>query len=241
MIKSLQAALTISMAGLIISCAPQTKESATVEEEKRSEWISLFDGTSTDGWRGFNMETLPANWVIEEGTLKSLGTGADVGGDIIYGEMEFENFELEVDWKISEGGNSGIFYHVVEGEQYHGPYQNAPEYQLIDNIGFEYPLEAWQSVGANYAMHIADSTKNFVKPANEWNKTKILFTPEKVEHWLNGEKLLEFVPWSEDWNERRLAGKWKDHPDYGKAKTGFIGFQDHGSFIWFRNVRIRRL
>ena len=136
---------------------------------------------------------------------------------------------------------AAFFYHVVEGEQYSAPYENAPEYQLIDNLGFPQPLEDWQSVGADYAMYPADSTKNFVKPSNEWNTTKIFFTEEKVEHWLNGEKIVEFVPWSEDWNERRDMSKWKDYPDYGQAKAGLIGFQDHGSFIWFRNIRIRKL
>lgn len=231
----------ISIFGLLMACTPQQESRAVSEPEKVVEWITLFDGTTTEGWRGFNSQELPANWVIEDGTLKSLGTGGDIGGDIVFSEMEFENFELEVEWKISEGGNSGIFYHVVEGEQYDAPYQNSPEYQLIDNIGFEYPLEPWQSVGADYAMYAADSTKDFVRAANEWNDTKISFTPEKVVHWLNGEKLLEFVPWSEDWNDRKMTGKWKDFPDYGKAKTGLIGFQDHGSFIWFRNIRIRKL
>lgn len=210
-------------------------------EEESAAWLTLFDGSSTEGWRGFNQNSLPANWVIEDGTLKSLGTGADIGGDIVYGVRQFDNFELVLEWKISEGGNSGIFYHVKEGEQYHAPYENAPEYQVIDDLGFSEPLEDWQEVGADYAMYPADSTQKVVKPAGEWNSTRIIFTPENVEYWLNDKMVVQFVPWSNEWNERRNSGKWDDYPDYGLSKTGLIGLQDHGSFIWFKNIKIKPL
>ncbi len=237
-------AVLLLIGGLLTSCSPGTKSEEGTEADpmaETSDWIVLFDGSSTEGWRGFNMDSLPPNWIIEDGTLKSLGTGGDIGGDIVYGAKEFTNFHLELEWKISEGGNSGIFYHVLEGDQYKAPYENAPEYQLIDNLGFPGRLEDWQMVGADYAMYPADSTKDVVKPANEWNSTRIIFTEEKVEYWLNGEKMVEFVPWSEEWMERRNSGKWDDYPDYGKARTGLIGVQDHGSFIWFRNIRIKEL
>jgi len=204
-------------------------------------WITLFDGTTTDGWRGYNSTSLPANWVIEDGSLKSLGTGGDIGGDIVYGNQEFDNFELSLEWKIGEGGNSGIFYHVVEGDKYKAPYETAPEYQVLDDLGFPDPLEDWQMVGADYAMHVADTSQKVVKPAGEWNTSRIVFSEEKAEHWLNDKKLLEFVPWSEDWYERRNSGKWDDYPDYGLAKTGLIGIQDHGSFIWYKNIKIKEL
>lgn len=219
----------------------KNKEEENSNLNKNSDWTTLFDGSTLAGWRGFNADSLPSNWVIEEGTLKSLGTGGDLGGDIVYGAQEFDNFQLELEWKISEGGNSGIFYHVVEGEQYKAPYENAPEYQLIDNLKFPEPLEDWQMVGADYAMYPADSSKNVVKPANEWNTTRIIFTDERVEYWLNGEMVVTFVPWSEDWMARRNSGKWDEYPDYGKSKSGWIGLQDHGSFIWFRNIRIKQL
>lgn len=211
-------------------------ESAVVEE-----WITLFDGSSTDGWRGFNQNSLPENWVIEDGALKSLGTGGDIGGDIVYGAQEFDNFELNLEWKIGEGGNSGIFYHVLEGEKYKAPYENAPEYQVLDDIGFPEPLKDWQMAGADYAMHPADPEKKIVKPAGEWNTTRIIFTPEKVEHWLNGQKIVEFKPWTEEWYAKRNDGKWDEYPDYGLAKTGLIGIQDHGSFIWYKNIKIKPL
>jgi len=158
----------------------------------------------------------------------------------VYGSEEFENFELVLEWKLSKGGNSGIFYHVKEGSQYAAPYENAPEYQVIDDIDFPQKLEPWQSVGADYAMYHPD-TARIVKPSGEWNESRIRFTPERVEYWLNGKSTLSFVPWSDDWNARRMSGKWKDYPDYGKARSGYIGLQDHGSVILYKNIRIKKL
>ncbi len=232
----------------MLSCDTSKDKSAetaltteTVVEIEKSDWISLFNGTTTKGWRGFNQETLPESWVIEDGLLKSLGAGGDIGGDIVYGAMEFENFELYLEWKISKGGNSGIFYHVVEGEQYNAPYENAPEYQVLDDPHYAAQVDENQLTASDYSMYTASLEKKKLKPVGEWNTSRIVFTKSKVEHWLNGDKLLEFVPWSKEWNERRNSEKWKDYPDYGKAKKGHIGLQDHGSLVWFRNIRIRKL
>ena len=90
-------------------------------------------------------------------------------------------------------------------------------------------------------MYIADPESKVLHPAGEWNSSKIVFTPEKAEHWLNGKKVVSFVPWSEDWHAKKNAGKWKDVADYGKFKTGYIGLQDHDSPIWFRNIKIKKL
>ena len=239
--------LTYAFATLLIfasiSCSTKSdnEESGNTETAALTdEWISLFDGQSTEGWRGYNSETLPESWVVEEGTLKSLGTGGDVGGDIVYYEREFTNFELYIEWKISTAGNSGILYHVKEGEKYEAPWETAPEYQLLDDLGYPDPLEDWQKLAADYAMYVAPADKP-IKPAGEWNSSRIIFTPEKVSYFLNGTKVVEFVPWSDDWHERRKVGKWKDHEDYGTTKTGYICLQDHGSFIWFKNIKIKEL
>lgn len=215
-------------------------ENTLTDKERSENWILLFDGKNADGWRGYNQNSLPEGWVVEEGTLKSLGKGGDIGGDIVYGEESFENFEFSLEWKIAEGGNSGVFYHVLEGEQYDAPYYNAPEFQLIDQIGFPGKLEDWQSIGADYGMYTPDY-EGAVKPAGEWNSSRVVFTPEEVTYWLNGKKTVAFEPWSEDWEKRKSEGKWKDFPDYGKARSGLIGLQDHGSFIWFKNIKIRKL
>lgn len=230
------------------SCQPSASDNsaqksnvAETQVANATEWTVLFDGTTLAGWRGYNMDSLPPNWIQEGNTLKSLGKGGDLGGDVVYGIDQYENFELVFEWKISEGGNSGVFYHVAEDQQYKAPYETGPEYQVIDDIGFPEPLEEWQSVGADYAMHVAEEGTKRVKPAGEWNTSKILFTPEKAAHWLNGVQLFEFVPYSEDWEKRRASGKWDSYPDYAKYKTGYIGIQDHGSYTWYRNIKIRKL
>jgi hypothetical protein len=232
-----------------------------VKNELESEWTYLFDGTSLDGWRGYGMDALPPGWTIKDSTLTfdtELGLEQDYTGgkDIIYGAEEFDNFELYLEWKLPKGGNSGIFYHVKEG--YEGPPVVSPEYQLIDDenyatihdltaynsqFGAEQPelLQDWQKTGADYAMHTADESQKELHPVGEWNSSKIVFTPEKVEHWLNGKKLLEFVPWDEAWQEKKNSGKWDNAPDYAKYKSGFIALQDHASPIWFRNIKIKKL
>jgi len=143
---------------------------------------------------------------------------------------------------LPEGGNSGIFYHVKEG---FGISDIAPEYQLLDDLGWEAinnaKLEEWQKTAADYAMYEPDKKQKITKAAGEWNTSRIVFTPELVEYWLNGKKMLSFVPWSEDWKERKNKGKWKDAPNYGKFKTGYIGLQDHDSPLWFKNIKIKKL
>ncbi|UCG27866.1 MAG: DUF1080 domain-containing protein [Bacteroidales bacterium] len=205
------------------------------EEELQEGWQLLFDGETTGGWRGFNEESIGDGWTVMDGNLVSLGKGADIGGDIIT-EEEYENFELKLEWKISPQGNSGILYHVLEGD-YPAVYATGPEYQLIDDLDFPEPLEDLQTTGANYGMHPPAGAK--IKPAGEWNSSRILIDGDHVEHWLNGSKVVEYTLWDTEWNELVQSGKWNDYPDYGKARKGHISLQDHGSMIWFRNIKIR--
>ena len=217
-------------------------------EKNESEWIDLFDGKSTDGWRAYNGKEMPEKWAAIDGEL-TFDTDLKLedewmgGGDIIYYKEEFEYFELYLEWKLPKGGNSGVFYNVQEGFQ--APYAISPEYQLLDDIGWEEinnaKLEEWQKAGANYAMHEADLSKKQLNPAGQWNSSKILYTEKKVQQWLNGKLLVEFVPYSKEWYLKRDSGKWDDYPDYGKFKKGYIALQDHDSPIWFRNIKIRKL
>ena len=217
-------------------------------EKNESEWIDLFDGKSTDGWRAYNGKEIPQKWAAVDGELTfdtdlKLENEWKGGGDIIYYKEEFEYFELYLEWKLPKGGNSGVFYNVQEGFQ--APYAISPEYQLIDDLGWEEinnaKLEEWQKAGANYAMHEADLSKKQLNPAGEWNSSKILYTAKKVQHWLNGELLLEFEPYSKEWFLKRDSGKWDDYPNYGKFRKGYIALQDHDSPIWFRKIKIRKL
>ncbi len=254
--------LVIALSACNTENKPKEPETATEITSSSNDWIYLFDGSSTEGWRAYNGESLPPGWIIKDSVLTfdtelGLEQNYEGGKDIIYGAEEFDNFELYLEWKLPEGGNSGIFYHLKEG--YNGPPEVSPEYQLIDdenyanihdltdyNLSLGYTenpneLKPLQQTGADYAMHPADPAQKVLNPVGEWNSSKIVFTPEKVEHWLNGRKLLSFVPWDEAWHEKKNSDKWKNSPDYGKFKTGYIGLQDHSSPIWFRNIKIKKL
>ena len=216
--------------------------------KKDSDWIYLFDGETTDGWRAYNGETIPDKWAAVDGNLTfdtelKLEEEWSGGGDIIYHKEQFEYFELYLEWKLPKGGNSGVFYHVQEG--YNAPYEISPEYQILDDDGWEEinnaKLESWQKSGADYAMHEPNIDNKSLNPAGEWNSSRIIYTKEKAEHWLNGKLLLSFVSYSEDWYSKRNSGKWDDFPDYGKFKNGYIALQDHDTPIWFRNIKIKKL
>jgi hypothetical protein len=229
----------ILIALLFISSSNNAQQENTGKQEAKNDWIILFDGKNADAWRGFNRETMPAGWKVENGLLITSGQGGDLGGDIIT-KQQFEDFRLHVEWNVSKGGNSGIFFGVVEGD-FPSVYATGPEYQLIDDIGFEYPLEEWQKTGANYAMHNADTTKKKFFPAGEWNTSEIEVKDGHIVHWLNGEKIIEYDLWSDDWKARVQNCKWKDHPYYGLARKGHLGLQDHGSPIEFRNIKVKDL
>ena len=206
--------------------------------DANEEWQYLFDGTSTKGWRGYNKESLPDNWIVEDEKLKALGLGGDSSGDIVYDE-EFDEFELSLEWKMAEGGNSGIFYHIIENDEYTTAYMTGPEYQFLTQ-----PIQAGNethSIGADYGMYPTNYKGDTEILNNRWNTSRIRFTNEKVSYWLNGELTVEFVPWSSDWKKRKEEGKWNAYPDYGKTKSGLIGLQDHGSVAWFKNIKIKNI
>ncbi|MBB6128253.1 3-keto-disaccharide hydrolase [Mucilaginibacter lappiensis] len=203
-------------------------------------WVSLFDGKSLKGWHGFNKKGPVKNWTIVDGALVCLGAAqGDTGGDIVT-DKSYANFELTWQWKIDKGSNSGVLYHVVEDPKYDATYVTGPEYQIIDDTGWPDKLEDWQKTGCDYAMHLPNDKKK-IMPVGEWNTSKIVFNKGHVEHWLNGAKILEFTAWDADWQKKKAEGKWKDHPDYGNAKTGVIALQDHGHKAYFKDIKIREL
>lgn len=225
------------------SCQQPDKMNTLTKVEKKEGWVSMFDGKTFEGWKNWNGDQV-TGWTVEDGCLVGEGLGGDIGGDIV-SIKEYENFHLKWEWKLGPHGNSGVSYHVVEDPRYNAGYETGPEYQMIEDDDFRdengdpYPLEEWQKTAADYAMY----TPNDLKQVNlrDWNSSQIVFTPEKAEYWLNGKKVTEFVPWSEDWNKRRNSGKWDQYPDYGLSKTGKILLQDHGSKVWFRNIKIKEL
>lgn len=232
---------------VLISCSgnPKTESEAAdsaAEPSETTEWISLFDGQTLNGWKRYNADHIGNLWKIEDGTIVCYSEGGGEataeGGSLITVE-QFDNFELSLEWKLSPGGNSGLMYHVVEGPDYTHAYVTGPEYQLLDDLGVADPGPA-RSVAANYDMYAPAADKP-VKPAGEWNSTRIIYDNGRVEHWLNGQKVLTFTEGSAEWKDRYEKSKWKEYPAWCSYKKGSIALQDHGTHTWFRNIRIRKL
>lgn len=231
--------LILSMFVTLFSCSDSGNYNSLSNQEEKDGWELLFDGETLNGWKGFNNESIPEGWGVKDGLLYTTGEGGDLGGDIISEEM-YEDFELYLEWAISDGGNSGVMFHVLEGD-YPATYATGPEYQLIDDEGFPQKLEEWQKAGADYAMHNADNTTKKLKPAGEFNTSRIRVKEGHVTYWLNGEIIVEYDLWDEDWFSRVENSKWNDYPGYGMARKGHIALQDHGDEVFFRNIKIRDL
>ena len=195
---------------------------------------SLIEPSAAPAWRGYLKAELPVGWQVIDGALTRVGAG----GDIITKE-QYENFELLLDWKIAAGGNSGIFFRVVEDSTLPAVYLTGPELQVLDNKGHPDGRAPHTSAGSNFALHppVRDATK----PVGQWNRTRLLVNGARVEHWLNGELVLRYDLWSDDWKQRVRESKFRGMPRYGLARSGHIALQDHGDWVAFRNIRIRRL
>jgi Domain of Unknown Function (DUF1080) len=228
--------MTCSM--FLFSFYKQKKDNTLSKAEKKDGWKLLFDGTSLTGWRMYKNKSAEC-WGAKNGELYCKGSEtdkSDLRADITTAE-QYENFELLIDWKIAPAGNSGIMYNVTE--EYDAAYLSGPEYQLIDDEGFPGKLEDWQKTASDYAMYPAAAHP--AKPVGQFNTTKIIVNGAHREYWLNGVKVVEFEAWTDDWNKRKAAGKWKDVANYGMAKKGYICLQDHGGGVWFKNIKIRKL
>lgn len=236
--KNLTILVSLVFAFSILSCSNGNKKelNTLTKKEKADGWELLFDGNTMEKWKTFNGGEV-TGWIIADGELHNSGVGSDHGGDIIT-KKEYENFELSLEWKIAPESNSGVFIHVQEGMT-DAIYESGPEYQLMDDKGWPTELEDSQYSGANYGMNAPENAN--VKPLDKWNTTRIVVKNPHVEHWLNGKKVVEYDLWSDDWKERKAAGKWAETPHYGEAKSGHIGLQDHGGLTMFRNIKIRSL
>ncbi|MBI1767279.1 MAG: DUF1080 domain-containing protein [Bacteroidetes bacterium] len=233
------------------ACSPSKKENqeqtetsmaASLNDAQKSEgWKLLFDGQTLNGWKIFK-DRKNNTWEAKDGTLHCKPINEQVKGDgdersDIMTTDEFENFEFAFDWKISPKGNSGVMFRVTE--EFEQPYYSGPEYQVIDDGGYSPKPTDKQLTGANYDMHVA-AEKN-IKPVGEWNSSKIVVNGNHVEHWLNGQKTVEYELNSDDWKSRKGNSKWKDAKGYGMSKKGHIDLQDHGSEVWYKNIMIKTL
>ena len=209
----------------------ETPNTLTADEAKAG-WKLLFDGSTTRGWRGYQKPTLPTGWQVLDAAL----TRTAPGGDIVT-ERQYRDFELALEWKISPGGNSGIFYRVTEAgrESYH----SGPEMQVLDDAAHPDGRDRLTSAGAAYGIY--PSLAGVVRPAGEWNQVRLVVRGHHVEHWLNGVKVVEYELMSPDWEARVRASKFKEWPGYGRATRGYIALQDHGDWVAYRSIRIREL
>ncbi len=225
------------------------------EAEKDSNVIVLFDGNSFDGWRGYNRTDIPGAWTIEDGCIKINGSGrgeagATNGGDIIF-DQKFKNFELTLEWKVGKGSNSGIFYLAQEVPD-QPIYISAPEYQILDN---ENHPDAKLGVDGNRASaslyDMISAVPQNSKPWGEWNSAKILVYKGTVAHFQNGKQVLEYHLWTPQWeemlnNSKFSKEKWPIAYDLlincgGENHEGYIGLQDHGDDVWYRNIQVKIL
>jgi hypothetical protein len=224
--------LWMAVAGAVVVALPASP-TAKPADAPNGEWKSLFDGRTTNGWRGFKMQTMPDGWTVENGELTKHGSV----GDIITND-EFGDFELQLEWKITDGGNGGVFYRGTE--EYEKIYWSAPEYQLLDDVHASDNKTRLTCAGAAYALY--PSPPGHLKPVGEWNETRIVARGAHVEHWLNGFKLLEYQLWSPDWEAKVKASKFAAWPNYGRAKKGHFALQgDHNGALSFRNIRVREI
>jgi len=234
--KKLVTVAAVAMAFLFVGKSVSGQDlNKLTSKEKKEGWQLLFDGKSIEKWRCYKMDKVQG-WSVEDGVMTALGLPDGQGGDIVTRE-KFQDFELYLEWKVEQNSNSGVFFHVVEGEQYETVYMTGPEYQLLDDVGFHQNPKNMSA--SNYDMEAPKFGQ--VKTLDDWNKTRIIVKGSHVEHWLNDRKVVEYELWSPKWVEQKNASKWKDVEGYGKFKDGFIALQDHGGITHFRNLKIRRL
>lgn len=224
----------------------------------------IFDGTSTNGWRGYGKDALPARWSIEDGCLKFTGTGSGEGqtgegGDVIFAH-KFQNFQLELEWKVSKGGNSGIFYLAQEvttkkedgTERYEPIYISSPEYQVLDNANHpdaQLGVDGNRQSASLYDMIPAKPQNQ--NPYGEWNKAKIMVYKGTVVHGQNDANVVEYHLWTQQWTDMLQASKFSQEKwplafellnnCGGENHEGYIGLQDHGDDVWYRNIRVKVL
>ena len=238
---------------MIAACAAPADDAATVDamaeaavsdvltaEEEAAGWVLLFDGVSTDGWRGYGREDFPTgDWKVEGGELVGqLSSGNMDGADIIT-VAEFTDFEVVFDFKVSPEGNSGVFYRVQEKDG-KGLWQVAAEYQVLDDTAYiEMGTMDMHThlTGDNYDLQSA--TVRPTNPVGEWNTGRIVVEGDHVEHWLNGQMTVEYELYTDEWEALVAASKFGEEEHYARAPSGSIGLQDHGTPIWYRHFKIR--
>ena len=227
-----------SPASLYADLEKNTAVNTLSEDESKDGWQLLFNGKDFTGWHGYNIDSIPSTWSIDDNALTMTKMEAAEGHDIIT-DKTYKNFAFTAEFKLTPAANSGVIFQVKEDTAYKFPYETGPEFQVIDHQNWPDSLEDVQICGANYGMY-PPKTKPF-KPAGEWNRMLLVVNGNHVTQILNGEEVVHYEKYSEEWNKLRNSGKWADYPDYGKFDEGHISLQDHGTKVWYRNIKIKEL
>ena len=235
--------LVATLAFVLPACGSDNSMHASTRPEgsgaaPSATWITLFDGKDLSRFRGFRKDTIPPAWVVKDGCLVHLKSAGDhtAAGDLITRD-QYGNFELELEWKVTPGGNSGIFYHAAEDTN--NIWENAPEMQILDDSTHNDGKDRLTSAGADYALYPAPV--GAVKPVGQWNQVRIVADKGHIQYFLNGVKMCDFQRGSDDWKGRVARSKFSKMPRYATNARGHIGLQDHGDEVWFRNIRVRSL
>lgn len=223
----------------------QLSDNTLTPAEEEAGWKLLFDGESTEGWKGYLKDTPGSSWLAQNGMLmldsKKGDDGkwkAEDGGDIMT-EETYKDFEFSVDWKISSCGNSGIIYFVHESEEYKNTYNTGPEMQILDNVC--HPDTKYPTHRAGDLYDMIEGKYGTVRPAGEWNTSKIISKDGKIEQWQNGRKIVEVTMFDDTWKGRIANSKFKNMPNFGSYNVGHVALQDHDDPVWFKNIKIRKL
>jgi len=219
----------------VASLAGAAESNQLAPAEKGAGWMLLFDGKSTQGWHAFQKKTFPAKgWIVEDGWLHGLGQG---GGDIL-SDGEYDQFELQWEWKLASGGNSGLKYFVLETRKT----ALGHEYQMLDDaLNPDGKVAAGKHVTASFYDVLKPTLSPPTRPMGEINQSRILVRGNHIEHWLNGSKVLEYDCGSPAVQAAVAESKFKNVPGFGNCVKGHILLQDHGSNVWFRDLKLRRL
>jgi len=234
--SSLQLADAFGVVILLLALSAWASEPNQLTDlEKQTGWKLLFDGQTTKGWRGYKQTAMPGKgWRVEDGVLKKIG--GERGGDIITDE-KFNDFDLTWEWRISPAGNNGIKYLVTEDR----PSAPGQEYQMIDDArNPDARVGPHRATGSFYDV-LPPSDDKPLKPAGEWNQSRVLIQGNHVEHWLNGKKVLAYELGSDALKTAVARSKFKNAPGFGEKIKGHIMLTDHGDECWFRNIKIREL
>ncbi len=199
--------------------------------ERRSGWDLLFDGTTLNGWHTYKQAPgITTGWTVQNGTITRTASAGDLVSD-----LQYDSFELDLEWKVAPGANSGVFWWANEGTD--EVYMNAPEMQILDNLGHGDGKSPLTAAGSLYALY--PTRLDLVKPVGEWNSASLVVHGSKVQQWLNGVKVVDVNFDSKEMKEKIAASKFKDWDTFGKARRGHIALQEHGGSVWFRNIKLK--